>query len=98
MLDLIIHQINSSKLVGGLFMFMMNIGGKYVAKELPDDLDEYFNKYKFLRYIAVFAIAFIATRDIRMSVILVLLFIIFFRHLFKPESKTCILGKKKKRT
>ena len=94
MIDLLVNQINSSKLVGGLFMFMMNIGGKYVAKELPDDLDQYFNKYKVLRYLAVFAIAFIATRDIRMSLILVLLFIIFFRHLFKPGSKTCVLGKK----
>lgn len=97
MIDLIIHQINSSKLVGGLFMFIMNIGSKYIAQEIPDDLDKYFNKYKFLRYIVVFAIAFIATRDIKMSIILLLLFIILFRHLFKPESKSFILGREKKK-
>ena len=91
MIDLIINQINSSKLVGGLFMFIMNIGSKYISQEIPDDLDKYFNKYKFLRYIVVFSIAFIATRDIKMSLILLLLFIILFKHLFKPESKSCIL-------
>ncbi len=59
-MDNILHILNTNTFFGGCAMFVMNIGGKYIASEIPDTLDYYFTKYKFFRYLVVFSIAFIS--------------------------------------
>tara|TARA_B100001287_G_C22631358_1_gene505317 strand:- start:866 stop:1243 length:378 start_codon:yes stop_codon:yes gene_type:complete len=92
MLDNLLLNINNSKLFAGLIMIMMNISGKYIVKDIPIHVDKFLST-KIFRPIAVFCVAFIATRDIKLSVLITLIFILFFRFLLDGNSKACILPK-----
>ena len=90
---IIINYLNSSLVFNGCIMFMMNLGAKYIATEIPDTLDYLFEKYIILKWLAVFSIAFMATRNIKISIILTICFFILFKYLLNPSKKTCILSK-----
>ena len=59
-------------------------------KDLPDTLDEIF-EIKLMRRLVVFAIAFVATHDIKTSLLITLLFILLFSYLLDRKSRVCIL-------
>ena len=93
MIDNLLLAINNSKLFAGLIMIMMNISGKYIVKDIPIHVDKFLST-KIFRPIAVFCVAFIATRDIKLSILITLIFILFFRFLLDGNSGACILPKK----
>lgn len=95
MMDAILNILNTSPFIGGIAMFIMNIGGKYMVHEIPETTDYLFMKYKFFRYLVVFSIAFISTRNIKMSILLTFLFILIFRFLIETNSKFCVINKNK---
>ena len=76
-------------------MFIMNIGGKYLMKEFPETIDFFFNEYKFLRYLVIFSIAFVATRNIKIAILLTLLIILVMKFLLEPNSKFSLINKNK---
>ena len=71
-------------------MIMMNISGKYIVKDIPIHVDK-FLATKIFRPIAVFCVAFIATRDVKLSIFITLLFVLMFRFLLDGNSTACIL-------
>lgn len=87
----IINYLNSSLLFNGCIMFIMNIGAKYIASEIPITIDYLFKKYVILKWIVVFSIAFISTKNIQISIILTILFYILFKYLLNPENKSCLI-------
>lgn len=91
----IINYLNSSLLFNGCIMFIMNIGGKYLIKEFPETIDFFFNEYKFLRYLVIFSIAFVATRNIKIAILLTLLIILVMKFLLEPNSKFSLINKNK---
>ena len=93
MIDTLLINISNSKLFSGCIMLMTNIGGKYLAQEMPSNIDKIFLNYIFLRYLVLFSIFFMATRDIKVSILLTLLFYIFVKYLFNEKSSFCILDK-----
>ena len=92
MIENLLLTINNSKLFAGLIMILMNISGKYISKDIPIHVDK-FLATKIFRPIAVFCIAFIATRDIKLSIFISLIFILSFRFLLDGNSNACILPK-----
>ena len=95
-MDLVFNYLNQNIIFNGIIMFIMNIGGKYIAHEIPESFDIIFNKYTICRYLVIFSIAFIATRNIKISILLTLVFILFFRYLINSSKKTFIFGNKLK--
>ena len=95
MMDAILNILNTSPFIGGIAMFIMNIGGKYIVHEIPETTDYLFTKYKFFRYLVIFSIAFISTRNIKISILLTLLFILVFKFLIETNSKFCVINKNK---
>ena len=91
-MEVLLQNLNHNKLFSGCLMLLMNIGGRYIAMDIPKTTDNLF-KNKFLRYMVVFAISFIATHDIKISILLTLLFILIFKFLLDNKSKSCILPK-----
>ena len=89
---LILH-INNSKLFAGCIMILMNIGGKYVSKDVSRAADNILDT-KLTRRFLIFCIAFIATRDVISSLIIMLLFIVIFSYFLNENSNYCILPKK----
>lgn len=90
--DLFFTNLASNKIFNGLIMILMNIGGKYIAMELPSNIDKLFTSYQLLRYLVIFAICFMATRDIKIALFMALMVIIVFRYLLNETSRYCIIN------
>lgn len=82
--------LNNNKYFFGLSMIFVNIGSKYLAQELSQSNRSFFNNI-IIRRITIFTIIFVATRDIKISLILTAAFIIFALNLFNENSKFCII-------
>ena len=96
MIDTILMDLSNNKLFGGCLMLLTNIGGRYLALELPDNLEKLFSNYFILRYLVLFSIFFMATRDIKISILLSLLFFIIIKYAINEKSNWCILKKDNK--
>lgn len=90
-MDNILINIANNSLFNGSIMLLSNIGGKYLALDLPKNLDEIFHKYALLRYLILFSIFFLATRDIKISVLLTLLYFIIIKFIINEKSNFCLL-------
>lgn len=91
MIDSILMNVSNSKLFGGCIMLLTNIGGKYLALEMPSNVDKLFSNYFLLRYLVVFSIFFMATRDIKISILLSLLFFIIIKYILNEKSTFCLV-------
>jgi hypothetical protein len=67
--------LNNSKLFLGIMLIILNIGSKYLVDEFSTTEEEY-SRNVVLRRIAVFAVCFVGTRDIIVSLLLTAGFII----------------------
>ena len=88
----IISSLNNSKFFSGIIMIMMNLGSKYISLELNDSQEDFLSK-TIIRRIIIFAVFFVATRDILMSILLTIIFILFIGSLFNDNSKFCLIKK-----
>ena len=66
-------------------MLLLNVGSRYIVNELADNDDEY-RKYILVRRLAVFAVCFVGTRDIVVSIVLTAAFIVLSTGLFHGKS------------
>ena len=70
-----IEILNDNKLFLGIMLIILNIGSRHLVDELSTNPEEY-NRNLVLRRIAVFAVCFVGTRDIVVSLLLTAGFII----------------------
>lgn len=89
------QYINTSPFISGCVMLIMNLGGRYIAMEVPDGMNNFFSK-PWVRKLTIICIAFMATRNIKLSVILMLLFVLLSRFLMNENSKCCLIKKTNK--
>ena len=90
MLSQLLLSLNSSRIIGAFLMFVMNIGSKYIAKDVPLAVDIIFDNF-WARMFVVLCIAFISTRDIMVSLLITLLYILIFAYLLNDNSASCIM-------
>jgi len=91
MIDNILINLSNSKLFSGCIMLLTNIGGKYLIMDLPNNMEKLFSKYFILRILVIFSIFFMATRDIKSSILLSLLFFIVVKYFINEKSSFCIV-------
>ena len=89
-----IQSLNNSKFLAGLAMIILNLGSKYLIMELSESQEELMSN-KIFRRIILFTVAFIATRDIIVSLVLTGVFVILVSNLFNENSKMSLLKKNK---
>ena len=92
MLEYILTSLNTSRVFSVLMIFIMNIGSKYIAKDIPIAVDLIFENF-WARMIVIFCIAFISTHDFFVSLCTTLLFIVLFSYILNEESYSCLLKK-----
>ena len=92
MLDVMIALLNGSRFFAACVMLLMNIGGRFISKDIPDYIFNVF-EYPVMRALTVFSIAFIASRDVKISIIISLIFVVIFKYLLDHKSNVCILPK-----
>ena len=86
-----IQAINNSKIFAGLMIITLNVVSKFANFKLSKTLESYL-KFTFSRQILVFAIAWMGTRDIYISVIITILFVICTEYLFHEDSNFFVLS------
>lgn len=93
----IIHNafmaVNNSKLFAGIIMILMNIGSKYITVKFSKSQEAYMRNY-IGREILIFAVCWMGTKDIYMSLMLTAAFFVLTQHLFNEESAYCVLPQK----
>ena len=90
-----LHSLNNSKLLAGVVMLMMNVGGKYIDIKLSKT-QETFIRNSFVRELFIFAVAWMGTHDIVLSILLTAAFMILANYLFNEKSSLCIMSAKYK--
>ena len=87
----IINSINQNKFIIALSLLLLNIGSKYINLNLTKGQELLVKSIS--REILIFAISFMATRDLIVSLIVSLVFTLLVRYLFNENSNYCILPK-----
>lgn len=82
--------LNSSRFFAGVIMLLLNIGSKFISVQFSKSAEEYL-KFAITKQILVFAMAWMATRDIYTSLVLTAVFVILSEFLFNEESTFCIV-------
>ena len=82
--------LNSSKFFAGVIMILLNMGGKLISIQFSKSTEEYM-KYSLSKQILVFAMAWMATRDIYTALILTAVFTVLSDYLLNEESRLCIV-------
>lgn len=85
-----IDSLNQSKFFAGIIMLILNIGSKFITVEFSDSQEAYLRNV-LGRQLLVFAICFIATKDIIVALALTACFTVLADHLFNENSKYCML-------
>lgn len=97
MIDNLLLNLANSKIFAGCIMLMSNIGGRYLSLDMPNNIEKLFSSYYILRCIVLFSIFFMATRDIKISIVLSLLFFIITKFFINEKSSFCLLDKGEKK-
>jgi hypothetical protein len=85
-----IQALNNSKVFAGIMIITLNIVSRFVNIKLSKTMESYL-KYTFSKYVLVFTIAWMGTRDIYIALFIMTCFAIVSDLLFNEESIFCIL-------
>tara|TARA_B100000902_G_C27056833_1_gene787027 strand:+ start:269 stop:712 length:444 start_codon:yes stop_codon:yes gene_type:complete len=85
-----LSSLNQSKLFMGIIMLLMNIGSKYVEFGFSKTQEQALRN-GIGREILIFAIIFLGTHDIVISILMTAAFIILSDHVFNEESDYCMV-------
>ena len=85
-----LNSLNNSKFFAGLVMLMMNVGSRYYTVTLSKTQKD-FIRYNLAREFIIFAMSWIATRDIVTSIMITASFVILADYLFNEQSKMCVI-------
>lgn len=92
-LTTILNVLNNSKVFAAAIMIVSNMSSKYISVDLGNFHEKIFSN-AIVRKIALFAIFWMATRDIILSIILTLIFSIVMYGLLNEKSRFCIIPNK----
>jgi hypothetical protein len=67
--------LNTNTMFAGIMLLILNVGSRFIIHEIEGTEEEY-RKNIFLRRIAIFAVCFIGTKDLVVSLILTASFVI----------------------
>lgn len=85
-----VQALNGSKVFAGIMIITLNIVSRFVNIKLSKTMESYL-KYTFSKYVLVFTIAWMGTRDIYIALFIMGCFIIISDFLFDEESMFCVL-------
>ena len=82
--------LSSSKIFVGIMMLLLNLGSKFVSIELSRSCQEYL-KQTYIRFVLLFCISFMGTRDIIVALLLTCGVILLSDFIFHEESPWCVV-------
>lgn len=88
----LVNALNSNKVLWGLSMLMLNFGARYVVADLGKT-HEIILSHEITKKIIVLCLFFVATRDILMSFILTVAYIIVIDGILHEKRRFCLVPK-----
>tara|TARA_B110001450_G_C17664898_1_gene499092 strand:+ start:4669 stop:5169 length:501 start_codon:yes stop_codon:yes gene_type:complete len=85
-----ISSINSSKLLVGISLLLINVGSKYVEMNFSKTQEEALRN-GLGRELLIFAMLFMGTHDILLSILMTAAFIVLSNYLFNENCRFCII-------
>ena len=84
------NLLNNSKIFTALMMICLNIGSKYITIKLSKSQEEYMKNYV-AREVLVFAVIWMGTKDVVLSLVLTFVFYVMTEYFFHEESSLCLM-------
>lgn len=91
-----IKNINGSKLLVGISLLLINVGSKYVEMNFSKTQEEALRN-GLGRELLIFAMLFMGTHDIIISILMTAAFIVLSNYLFNENCRYCIIPKSMRR-
>ena len=79
--------LDNNKFLIGVSMILMNLGSKYLVLDFSDTQEEFFRNI-IIRRLTLFALFYMATRDLLMSLLMTATFVILTFGIFNRENKS----------
>lgn len=89
-------SLNTNKFFAGIVMLILNLGSKFISVKFSESQEEYLRN-SLGRQLLIFAIIFVATKDIYISIAMTACFFVLTDHLFNENSRFYILPKRFKK-
>jgi len=89
-----LEKFSDNKYLYGILFMIYIVAGKYITEKPADNIKQ-LAEHPLLKYVVVYAAAFIATKSIRQAGILSIAYFIVFDLLLEPTSKLSIISKQK---
>ena len=86
-------SLNNSKFFAGIVKIMINVGSIYISIKLTKSQERYL-KNNVAKQMLIFAIAWMATKDILVSFAITAIFHVLANHLLNENSTLCIIPRK----
>jgi hypothetical protein len=86
-----VKTVNDSKIFAALVILTLNLSSKFITLPISKTMES-FVKNSFSQYVLVFAMSWVGTRDIFISIFVTILFGIFMEFILNEKSAFCCLS------
>lgn len=93
---MVVEYINSNPYFIALLMFTMNVGGRFLQLEIPPYFERIFQK-PLARKFLLFAVFFMASRDIRIALLLTIVASIVFHFILREGTIYSVVRQEEKK-
>jgi hypothetical protein len=88
-MDVLMQSINTSPYFIGIMMLLLNLGGRFLALEITKDQEKFLSQ-PWIRRFFLFAVLFVATRNLIIAAGLTIIVILALGYLFNENSDLCL--------
>ena len=88
-MDVIMGSVNSNPYFIGIMMLLLNLGGRYLSLEITKEQEKFLSQPAVRRFF-LFAVIFVATRNIVIAAGLAIIVIVILGYLFNENSEFCL--------
>lgn len=85
--------LNNSKILSGVMLLLMNFGSRFVVGDLSHTQNAFLSS-EFFKFIIIYAIFFVGTRDIFIAFAMALIYIILVDGILNEKRRFCIIPNK----
>lgn len=88
-IDLLMASVNTNPYFIGIMMLLLNLGGRFLSLEISKDQEKFLSKPAVRRFF-LFAVLFVATRNLVVALGLSVIVILMLAYLFNENSDLCL--------
>lgn len=88
-IDVLMTSVNSNPYFIGIMMLLLNLGGRYLSLDISTEQQKFLSQPTVRRFF-LFAVLFVATRNIMIAAGLTIIVILIMGYLFNENSDLCL--------